>query len=134
MAIFVGNALTAHAQGGCFVCHRGDNLVDTEVQVEGEGILALCSSCIQDAAQAAGLTLNEGAFAEIRATLERERAAYGVEAVVSLTADLAFTERALETAESTIATLQDALDRIGSKPPARKGTAPKRQTTKADAS
>jgi hypothetical protein len=101
----------AHARGGCYVCLRGDRLVDLDVQIEGEGALVLCTPCIQDAAEAADLALNGAAVSELRAELiEANRAADAT----TLAAELAESEAALATAENTIATLQDVIDRIGS--------------------
>lgn len=41
-----------------------------DVCIEGEGILALCTPCIQDAAEAAGLTFNEALVRDL--TAERD--------------------------------------------------------------
>lgn len=57
MAIFVGDALLSHANGGCYICARGDSLVDTEVTIVGEGALVICKGCVQDLAQAARIAL-----------------------------------------------------------------------------
>lgn len=75
MALFVGEAVWQHAKGGCYVCGRGDRLVSTEVQIEGEGILVLCTGCITDLAEVAGLTFNEAYVRELRSELEAERKA-----------------------------------------------------------
>lgn len=87
--LYVGDALLAHAHGGCYVCARGDSLVDTEVIIEGEGALVLCRSCIQDAAESAGLHLNAAAVAEREAAYLAERAAFGPERVQELEAEVA---------------------------------------------
>ncbi len=44
-----------HAQGGCYLCRQSGPLVDTSVQIEGEGVLALCFSCIKTMFDCAGL-------------------------------------------------------------------------------
>lgn len=46
------------ANGGCYLCARTDNLVSTSKVIEGEGLLALCSGCINDAAVTAGFAVN----------------------------------------------------------------------------
>lgn len=35
-----------HAQMRCYLCPNVDDLVDTQVVVEGEGILAICRHCV----------------------------------------------------------------------------------------
>lgn len=40
--------------GGCSRCLRGDHLVDCDVNIEFEGPLAICVSCIRDLALRAG--------------------------------------------------------------------------------
>ena len=35
-----------HAKESCYLCGKTDDLVDTAVQIEGEGVLALCRGCI----------------------------------------------------------------------------------------
>lgn len=65
MATFVGNALSAHANGGCYVCARGDSLVDLGVTIVGEGALCLCKGCIAEAAEAAELTFNRAKIREL---------------------------------------------------------------------
>lgn len=112
MAIFVGDALLAHAKGGCYVCGRGDNLVDLEVQIEGEGALAVCKGCIQVAAEAGGLTLNEAAVAEERSAFAEERRSFSPERVMDLEAELHETQQALELAQRLKAELQDTLSRV----------------------
>lgn len=87
--IYVGDALLAHAAGGCYICARGDSLVDTEVSIVGEGALVLCRGCIQAAAEAADLHLNEAAVAEMRATHAAERDAFSPERVAELEAEVA---------------------------------------------
>lgn len=53
MAVFQGNELYTNAQGGCYICRRADQLVSTEVDIEGEGTLVFCRGCILDLARAA---------------------------------------------------------------------------------
>jgi hypothetical protein len=100
MAQYAGDALSAHAKMGCYLCGRGDRLVSTEVQIEGEGILAICTGCIQDLAQAGRLTFNEAYVQELRS-------------------ELATTKIALEDAQRLEARLQAALRNI-QKPAARR--------------
>lgn len=44
-----------HAREGCYTCNNVGPLVDTGAQIEGEGILALCFSCISTMAVKAGI-------------------------------------------------------------------------------
>jgi hypothetical protein len=68
--LYVGNSYYLHAKEGCYVCGRGDSLVDTEVPIIGEGVLAICKGCIVDMARTAGVDVDpSGRIAE----LERER-------------------------------------------------------------
>jgi hypothetical protein len=110
---FQGNSLDAHAKGACYVCLRADGLVDTDVQIEGEGILAICVGCITAAAEAAGLTFNEAAFAELRSAQQATSRDALVARNEDLTAELAAANAAIVVAENTIETLQDVLDRLG---------------------
>ena len=69
MATYVGNALYAHAKQGCYLCVRGDSLVDLGVDIVGEGALVLCKGCIGEAAEAAELTFNRARIRELEAAL-----------------------------------------------------------------
>jgi hypothetical protein len=75
MPVYVGDALMAHARGGCYRCARGDRLVDMDAQIEGEGALAICAGCITEAAETAGLTFNEARVRELEAELATARRA-----------------------------------------------------------
>lgn len=44
-----------HAKMACYLCNRPDDVVDTGMSIEGEGVLALCVRCIHDLAFEAGL-------------------------------------------------------------------------------
>ena len=98
MATYVGDALLAHAAGGCYICQRGDSLVDTDAMIVGEGALVLCKHCIGDLAQAGGLHLNIAAVAEREAAFIEERRQFSPERVAELEAELAETKTALEAA------------------------------------
>jgi hypothetical protein len=110
---FVGDALLAHANGGCYRCLRGDNLVDLDVQIVGEGILAICTGCLKEAAEAAGIHLNEAAVAEERAAHQEAARRFDPEAVEALEAELAEARSALQNEQVTVHNLQDALSRVG---------------------
>jgi len=69
--IFEAVSGTHHAKASCYLCGRTDSLANTEVQIEGEGILAICRVCVTDAALVLGLTFNETAVSELRAELQR---------------------------------------------------------------
>lgn len=97
----------AHANGGCYVCRRGDSLVDFDVQIVGEGALAVCASCVKDAAEAAGLTFNEALVRELRAEIQRLDASN----IERLEAELAEARAALADEQRLAARLQDALAR-----------------------
>lgn len=97
MATYLGDANYSTANGGCYVCARGDRLVDTDVQIVGEGALTICTGCISDLAEVAGLTFNEARVRELEASLATERAAR-------------------EEAETVKKTLLDAVARAASKP------------------
>lgn len=58
-----------HAREGCYTCNNTGPLLDTGAQIEGEGILAFCFTCIGDMALKAGVG-DPTADAEI-ATLSR---------------------------------------------------------------
>lgn len=47
----------AFAKQACYRCLTGGPLVDMDVHIEGEGCLALCVSCLGEAAQAGGLSV-----------------------------------------------------------------------------
>ena len=110
MPNFVGNALMAHAQGGCFRCHRGSDLVDMDAYVEGEGALALCTGCIRDAAIAGGLTLNAAAIAEIKAAHAEDRRLFAPERVAELEAEVAELTEALHVKSLVDERLEHVLD------------------------
>lgn len=121
MPVFVGDSLLAHAKAGCYRCGRGDRIVDMDVQIVGEGALALCAVCIQEAAEAAHLHLNAGAVAEERAAFAEERRQFSPERVAELEAELAAAQAELQVERQVTARLADA-----QKPaPARKPAAEK---------
>src|SRR5690242_16547280 len=43
-----------HAKGGCYLCGSPNKLVDTEVSIDYEGVLAICEGCCHDLAMTAG--------------------------------------------------------------------------------
>lgn len=108
MPNFVGDALMAHAKGGCYRCGRGDNLVDLDAQIEGEGALVLCIHCIGEAAESGGLHLNAAAVAEIRADHAEERRTFGPERIAELEAQVAAAEHALEVERAVVDRLTSA--------------------------
>lgn len=107
MAVYVGDALLSHARGGCYICGRGDSLVDTDVQIVGEGALVICKGCIQDLAEAGGLHLNRTAVAEIEARHAEERRSFAPERVAELEAQVSDLERRLEVAENVERMVED---------------------------
>lgn len=109
MPTFVGDALYAHAKGGCYRCLRGDNLVDLDAQIIGEGALVLCKACILEAAEAAELSLNAAAVAELEAAVRAERAQFSPEAVETLLAELAAVRAELDNERAVV-------DRLMGKP------------------
>lgn len=38
-----------YAEGSCYRCHRGEPLVDMDAVIVGEGTLAICFSCVDEA-------------------------------------------------------------------------------------
>lgn len=50
-----------HAKQGCYLCGQVNRLVDTEVSIPYEGILAICTGCAKDLAHAAGWDLEVAA-------------------------------------------------------------------------
>lgn len=69
-----------HAGQACYLCLRVGDVIDTGMQIEGEGILAICTSCVKELAQAAGMDPDaEGEVAQMAEivtviTEERDRA------------------------------------------------------------
>jgi hypothetical protein len=56
--IRVDSALAnVHAKNGCYLCGNPNRLIDTEVSVDYEGVLAICEGCVKDLAQTAGFNL-----------------------------------------------------------------------------
>lgn len=53
------NAAYYHARNACYLCLEPHNVVDTAVQIEGEGVLAICKGCIAQLAQTAGFDLDD---------------------------------------------------------------------------
>lgn len=100
----------AHARAGCYVCLRGDRLVDTGAFIEGEGALALCAGCIREAAEAADLTFNEARVAEISSAFAEERRSFGPERVAELEAELAAATSALAVSHAIEERLVDAFN------------------------
>lgn len=74
MTHFAGDAVLAMAQGGCYRCRRGSELIDFDCFIEGEGSLALCRNCVGEGAEAAGLLFNAAVVAELETQLAEARA------------------------------------------------------------
>lgn len=55
----VENAEYFHAKQSCYLCLNNHDVVDTSIIVEGEGVLAICRSCIADLARTAGFSLDD---------------------------------------------------------------------------
>lgn len=106
---FVGDSLLAHAKGGCYRCLRGDNLVDLDIQIEGEGALVLCKGCLLEAAEAGDLALNAAAVSELVAQHAEDRRQFAPERVAELEGDVATARAALTQCQTSNASLQDAL-------------------------
>jgi hypothetical protein len=51
------NSAYYHARQSCYTCLGTDNLVDTEVVIEGEGVLAICEGCVREMARTLGIDL-----------------------------------------------------------------------------
>lgn len=113
MATYVGTSLIAHAKGGCYVCTRNEGLVDLDVIIEGEGALVLCTVCIQDAAEAGKLHLNQAAVAEMRAAFQEAERRFDPERTEALEAEVESLKDALTHEQRTVHNLQDALSRVG---------------------
>lgn len=67
-----------HAKQGCYLCGTTGDLVDTQVFIEGEGVLAICSGCIKgDLLLTLGIDLKalEGAEAALDAAVTEATAA-----------------------------------------------------------
>lgn len=77
-----------HAQYRCFLCPNVDDLVDTGVLIEGEGVLAICHSCVRQMADLWGI-------AEGDAAVEIEQLAALVESQTQQISTLTRRERAL---------------------------------------
>lgn len=71
------NAAYYHARQSCYTCLNPNDVVDTSVQIEGEGVLCLCRNCIGTLALAAGFILSDNAeeLALLHTALDIERAA-----------------------------------------------------------
>jgi ABC-type Fe2+-enterobactin transport system substrate-binding protein len=53
------NASYYHAKGACYLCHQPHDIVDTSIQITGEGVLAICHGCIADLALTSGYLLSD---------------------------------------------------------------------------
>lgn len=109
MATYAGNSILAHAKAGCYICGRGDHITSLDVHIEGEGILALCTGCITDAAEAAGIRLNVAAMAEERAFFDEERRKFDQDAVAVLEQRLLDTEQSLANEKAMNARLLESM-------------------------
>lgn len=45
------------AKSGCYLCLAVNDIVKTDIQIEGEGILGICRACAADIARTAGYEL-----------------------------------------------------------------------------
>lgn len=58
-----------HAQSACYTCGRVEDVIDTEVQIEGEGVLAICTNCVKEMAVAGGMDPDASNDVELMAQL-----------------------------------------------------------------
>jgi hypothetical protein len=63
--ILLESATYVHAKEGCYLCGKGGPVVDTGVDIEGEGALAICDGCIHDLAVALGLDVEESLLPQL---------------------------------------------------------------------
>lgn len=90
------NAAYYHARQACYCCLQPHDVVDTEIQIEGEGVLCICRGCIAALAQTAGFDLDDRQK-EIQALRARADKAEG---------RLVIAERALEGVSKASASLK----------------------------
>lgn len=62
-----------HAKGACYLCPRNGPILDTGMQIEGEGVLAICMRCISEMAAERGFDTLE-ASEKNRAKIKEQRA------------------------------------------------------------
>jgi len=67
------NANWVVAKGGCYQCTNPNDVIVFDVDIEGEGVLCICTACILDAAQLA--RAGRARIAKINKSAEREAAA-----------------------------------------------------------
>lgn len=67
----IENADYYHARQSCYLCLDPHEGVDTEVQIEYEGVLFICKACIAALALTAGLVVGEDRQPEIDALQEK---------------------------------------------------------------
>lgn len=70
----IENCLYVHAKGACYLCHQPHDCVDTEIIIEGEGILAICRGCIADLARTTGFDLDDRSTEIELLRIERDEA------------------------------------------------------------
>jgi len=63
----VENAIYVHARQSCYLCLNPHDGVDTEVQIDFEGVLFLCRGCIHSLALTAGFVVDDDRTEEIAA-------------------------------------------------------------------
>lgn len=63
-----------HARQACYLCLNPNDVVDTSIQIEGEGVLAICRGCIADLARTAGFDLDDRSAEIELLRIERDEA------------------------------------------------------------
>lgn len=73
----LADAAYYHAGESCYVCKQATaGLVDTEVTIDYEGVLAICPGCLLDMVQVAGFRVEDAAEVQrLREELEEHKAA-----------------------------------------------------------
>lgn len=75
-----------HARQACYLCLNPNDVVDTTIQIDGEGVLAICRNCIGELAMTSGWVLSDnkqevatlkGKVTRLTADLEDARAVIG---------------------------------------------------------
>ncbi|HXJ70264.1 MAG TPA: hypothetical protein VNM39_15255, partial [Verrucomicrobiae bacterium] len=62
-----------HAQSACYTCGRVEDVINTDVQIEGEGVLAICTNCVAEMNQVAENVDEVETMARLTGDLTRER-------------------------------------------------------------
>lgn len=89
------NASSVHVGSACLICRDPNDIVDTEVSIPYEGVIAFCTRCVRDMAMCAGYDLGRTSAEWDAVLAEKEESDYIADSLLAASAEVTATMSAL---------------------------------------